>query len=103
MNRFGQTLGGNTYKIAGGDAESVISDLTAYDDEDLEDSLASSIATKGSSKKSSNKSGVFSRGTLIGQSYMDSIPPRSDESVKTGNVSEWFEITPVPRKRKGGK
>lgn len=51
INRFGQTLGGNTYKIGVGDAET-ISDLSAYDDEDLEDRLASSVAgTKGSSRQ----------------------------------------------------
>lgn len=67
IKRFGQTLGGNTYKIGVGDAETV-SDLTAYDDEDLEDSLASSVAgTKGSSKRYSTEenksdSDIFSRG-----------------------------------------
>lgn len=71
IERLGQNLGKFTDKIGVVEDVETISDITAYDDEDLENRLARSVT------KSLPKEGV--------------------------PFGEYFEITPVPRKKKGGK
>lgn len=95
IEKLGQNLGSFTDKIGVVDDVETISDLSAYDDEDLENRLARSVGTW---KTVSTRESSVSKPIRVRQVTVSPVP--SKEGVPYG---EYFDFTPVPRKKKGDK